>query len=105
MLEVGVEADVLDLFDLVVRVVHHFQVRGRCEVQHLLDSVVAGVELDEMFDVSEVDKGGQRIVRHIDVLQVLVTPHSLAKSNVKDQEEQELTLREERALSLMFILR
>ena len=77
MLKVWVEANVLNLLNLVVRVIDNLEVSGGREVKHLLDAVVACVELDQVLDVTKVLKSGQRVARYIDILEVLVTSNSL----------------------------
>ena len=54
MLDVGVEADVLNHADLVVRVVDDFEVGHGREIKHFLDLIVACVKFDQMLDVAKV---------------------------------------------------
>lgn len=77
MLDVGVEADVLNHADLVVRVVDDFEVSHGREIKHFLDLIVACVKFDQMLDVAKVLERSQLIVRHIEILQVSVTSDTL----------------------------
>ena len=54
MLHVWVEHDVLDLCDLIARVIDYFKIGRRGKVEHLHNSVVAGVELDQVLDVGQM---------------------------------------------------
>ena len=51
MLQVWVETDILDNADLVLTVVDRLKVGWWREVKHLLDSVVAGIELDKVLGI------------------------------------------------------
>ena len=56
MFQVGVEHDVLDHLNLVVRVVNNLQIGRRREVKHLCDLVVAGVKFDQVLNVRQLDE-------------------------------------------------
>ena len=62
VLEVWVLLDSLDFGDLVVRVVHPFEVGWWGEVKHLGDAVVACIQLHQVLDVGEGSQGGQVVV-------------------------------------------
>ena len=61
-LHVGVEADVFNNFNLVVRVVDDFKVCWWSKVKHLSDSIVARVQLDHVLNVRQVLQAGQTVV-------------------------------------------
>ena len=89
MLHVGVEHHVLNRFNLVVRVVDHFKVCGWSEIQHLLDPIIARIELDQVLHISQLLQSGQRVPRDVNILQVLVTSNPLITNNSKKRRVRE----------------
>ena len=92
MLHVGVEHHVLNRFNLVVRVVDHFKVCGWSEIQHLLDPIIARIELDQVLHISQLLQSGQRVSRDVNILQVLVTSNSLITTVRREESERKLLL-------------
>ena len=62
MFDVWVETNVFNRLDIIVRVIYHFQVCRWGEVKHILDAIVACVELYEMLDVRQVLQRRQLVV-------------------------------------------
>ena len=62
MFDVWVETNVFNRLDIIVRVIYNFQVCRWGEVKHILDAIVACVELYEMLDVRQVLQRRQLVV-------------------------------------------
>ena len=54
MLQVRIKKHILNLRDLVVRVVNNFEVGWSGKIEHLLQAVVAGVKLNQVLNVRQV---------------------------------------------------
>lgn len=77
MLEVRVVFAVLDLRNLVARVVSILKVCWRVEVEQGSDLIVTSVQFDKVLDCGEWLKSSQVIVRDINVDEILVLLNAL----------------------------
>lgn len=68
---------VLNAHDQVSRVVNPLEVGRSIKVKSKLDLVVTGIQLDEMFDRTQLLQRLQVISRNVDVLQILILLHPI----------------------------